>query len=68
MAGFRVPADVFMAGPSVQNAWIVANQITGEDWRAHTERYWLRYAAGYYRERGRIDDWIGAHGAPGRAG
>lgn len=59
VAGFRVPADVFMAGPSVQNDWIVANQIAGEDWRAHSERYWLRYAAGYYRERGRIEDWIG---------
>jgi len=59
VAGFRVPAEVFMAGPSVQNDWIVANQIAGEDWRAHSERYWLRYAAGYYRERGRIDDWIG---------
>jgi hypothetical protein len=60
VAGFRVPADVFMAGPSVQNAWIVANHITGEDWRTHTERYWLRYAVGYYRDRGRIEDWIGA--------
>ncbi|HEX5579912.1 MAG TPA: J domain-containing protein [Candidatus Limnocylindria bacterium] len=59
VAGFRVPADVFMAGPSVQNAWIVANHITGEDWRTHSERYWLRYAAGYYRERGLIEDWIG---------
>jgi hypothetical protein len=59
VAGFRVPADVFMAGPSVQNAWIVANHIAGEDWRTHTERYWLRYAVGYYRDRGRIEDWIG---------
>jgi len=59
VAGFRVPADVFMAGPSVQNAWIVANHITSEDWRTHSERYWLRYAAGYYRDRGRIEDWIG---------
>jgi DnaJ domain len=59
VAGFRVPADVFMAGPGVQNAWIVANHITGEDWRTHGERYWLRYAAGYYRDRGRIEDWIG---------
>jgi len=59
VAGFRVPAEIFMAGPSVQNEWIVANQIAGEDWRTHSERYWLRYAAGYYRERGRIDDWIG---------
>jgi hypothetical protein len=59
VAGFRVPADVFMAGPSVQDAWIVANRISGEDWRTHTERYWLRYAARYYRDRGRIEDWIG---------
>ena len=60
VAGFRVPADVFMAGPSVQDAWIVANRITGEDWREHAELYWLRYAATYYRDRGRVDDWIGA--------
>jgi hypothetical protein len=60
VAGFRVPAEVFMAGPSTQNAWIVANHISGEDWRRHDERYWLRYAAAYYRDRGRIDDWIGA--------
>ena len=60
VGGFRVPADVFMAGPGVQNAWIVANRIAGEDWREHSERYWLRYAAAYYRDRGRVDDWIGA--------
>jgi len=60
VAGFRVPADVFMAGPSVQDAWIVANRITGEDWREHSEVYWLRFAAPYYRDRGRLDDWIGA--------
>jgi hypothetical protein len=60
VAGFRVPADVFMAGPSVQDAWIVANRITGEDWRTHSELYWLRYATAYYRDRGRQDDWIGA--------
>ena len=60
VAGFRVPAEVFMAGPSTQNAWIVANHIAGEDWRQHAELYWLRYATAYYRERGRIDDWIGA--------
>lgn len=60
VAGFRVPVDVFMAGPTVQNAWIVANQIAGEDWREHRELYWLRYAAAYYRDRGRTDDWIGA--------
>jgi hypothetical protein len=60
VAGFRVPAEVFMAGPSTQNAWIVANRIAGEDWRQHSELYWLRYAAAYYRDRGRVDDWIGA--------
>jgi hypothetical protein len=60
VAGFRVPAEVFMAGPGVQNAWIVANHIAGEDWRAHRELYWLRYASAYYRDRGRTDDWIGA--------
>ncbi len=60
VAGFRVPADVFMAGPARQNAWILAHHISGADWRDHTERYWLRYAADHYRERGRADDWIGA--------
>jgi predicted Zn-dependent protease len=60
VAGFRVPAEVFMAGPARQNAWIVEHHIAGEDWREHSERYWLRYAADHYRERGRLDDWIGA--------
>jgi tetratricopeptide (TPR) repeat protein len=60
VAGFRVPAEVFMAGPAQQNAWIVEHYIGGEDWREHSERYWLRYAAAYYRERGRVDDWLGA--------
>ncbi len=59
VAGFRVPADVFMAGPVQQRAWIVEHHIAGEDWREHSEHYWLRYAAGYYRERGRYDDWLG---------
>lgn len=58
--GFRVPTQVFMAGPAAQRAWIVANQIEGEDWREHRERYWLRFAAAHYRDRGRIDDWLGA--------
>ncbi len=58
--GFRVPADVFMAGPASQHAWILANHVAGEDWREHSERYWLRYAATHYRERGRLDDWVGA--------
>jgi curved DNA-binding protein CbpA len=60
VAGFRVPAEVFMAGPATQNAWILEHHIVGEDWHEHTERYWLRYAAEHYRERGRADDWIGA--------
>jgi DnaJ domain len=59
-AGFRVPADVFMAGPAAQERWIVEHHIAGEDWRAHSERYWLRFAARHYAERGRIDDWLGA--------
>jgi tetratricopeptide (TPR) repeat protein len=60
VAGFRVPAAVFMAGPVAQNTWIVDNLIAGQDWQQHSERYWLRYAAAYYRDRGRNDDWIGA--------
>lgn len=59
VAGFRVPADVFMAGPAAQDRWIVENHIAGEDWREHTERYWLRYAARHYAEHGRLDDWLG---------
>ena len=58
--GFRVPTAVFMAGPAAQRAWIVANHVEGEDWRQHGERYWLRFAAAHYRDRGRTDDWIGA--------
>ena len=60
VAGFRVPAEVFMAGPARQDAWILEHHIAGEDWRDHSERYWLRYAAEHYRERGRADDWVGA--------
>jgi hypothetical protein len=60
VAGFRVPADVFMAGPVAQDAWIVANHIEGEDWHDHSERYWLRYVVRHYRDRGRVEDWIGA--------
>lgn len=60
VAGFRIPAEVFMAGPVQQNAWIVEHHIAGEDWREHAEHYWLRYAANHYRERGRWDDWLGA--------
>jgi predicted Zn-dependent protease len=60
VAGFRIPAAVFMAGPAAQDRWIVEHHIAGEDWRTHTERYWLRYAARHYAERGRIDDWLGA--------
>lgn len=58
--GFQVPTQVFLAGPSAQTAWIVANHIDGEDWRDHRERYWLRFAAAHYRDRGRLDDWLGA--------
>lgn len=60
VAGFRVPAEVFFAGPSAQNRWIVDHHIAGSDWREHPERYWLRYAARHYAERGRTDDWLGA--------
>jgi hypothetical protein len=60
VAGFRVPADVFLAGPVAQERWIVEHYIAGEDWRDHSERYWLRYAARHYAERGRVDDWLGA--------
>lgn len=59
VAGFRVPAEIFMAGPVAQERWIVENHIAGKDWREHTERYWLRYAARHYAEHGRIDDWLG---------
>lgn len=59
VAGFRIPAEVFMAGPTSQNAWIVEHHIAGEDWRDHSEHFWLRYAAAYYRDRGRLDDWLG---------
>jgi len=58
--GFRVPTQVFVAGPAAQTAWIVTNHIDGEDWREHTERYWLRFATAHYRDRGRTDDWLGA--------
>ena len=60
VAGFRVPAEVFLAGPTAQERWIVEHHIVGEDWREHTERYWLRFAARYYAERGRTEDWLGA--------
>jgi hypothetical protein len=60
VAGFRVPAEVFMAGPVAQERWIVEHHIAGQDWREHTERYWLRFAARHYAEHGRIADWLGA--------
>ena len=59
VAGFRIPANVFLAGPAAQDRWIVEHHIAGEDWRTHGERYWLRYAASHYAERGRFDDWLG---------
>ncbi|HEV8054140.1 MAG TPA: J domain-containing protein [Candidatus Limnocylindrales bacterium] len=58
-SGFRVPAEVFLAGPGAQDRWIVEHHIAGEDWRDHSERYWLRFAARHYAERGRIDDLLG---------
>lgn len=58
--GFRVPAEVFVRGPAAQDRWIVEHHIAVDDWRAHSERYWLRYAAEHYRERGRVDDWLGS--------
>jgi len=58
-AGFRVPAEVFMAGLAAQERWIVDNHIAGQDWRDHNERYWLRFAARHYAERGRTEDWLG---------
>lgn len=60
VAGFRVPADVWLAGPAAQEAWIIRHHIAGADWRERSERYWLRFAIGYYRERGLADDWLGA--------
>jgi hypothetical protein len=60
VGGFRIPVEVFLAGPAAQDRWIVEHHIEGEDWRDHSERYWLRYAARYYAERGRVDDWLGA--------
>jgi len=59
VAGFRIPAEVFLAGPAAQDRWIVEHHIDGQDWRTHGERYWLRYAAQHYAERGRYDDWLG---------
>lgn len=59
VAGFRVPAAVFLDEPEAQRRWIVEHHIDGQDWRDHRERYWLRFAAAYYRERGRLDDWVG---------
>lgn len=58
--GFRVPVDVFVAGPAAQERWIVEHHIVGEDWRSHDERYWLRFAARHYADRGRTQDWLGA--------
>jgi curved DNA-binding protein CbpA len=60
VAGFRVPAEVVLAGPAAQDRWIIEHHIAGQDWREHSERYWLRYAARHYAERGRIDDQLGA--------
>ena len=59
VAGFRVPAATWLAGPAAQDRWIVEHHIAGEDWRTHRELYWLRYAARHYRSRGRVEDWLG---------
>jgi hypothetical protein len=59
-AGFRVPAETFLAGPAAQERWIVEHHIAHADWRDHNERYWLRFAARHYADRGRIDDWLGS--------
>lgn len=59
VAGFRVPAAVFLDQPEAQRRWIVEHYIDGQDWRDHRERYWLRFAAAYYQERGRLEDWVG---------
>jgi hypothetical protein len=48
-----------MAGPVAQERWIIDNHIAGQDWRDHNERYWLRFAARHYAERGRTEDWLG---------
>jgi tetratricopeptide (TPR) repeat protein len=58
--GFRVPAEVARADPEAQRRWIVEHYVDGQDWRDHRERYWLRFAARHYRERGRLDDRVGA--------
>lgn len=58
--GFRVPAEVWLAGPRAQRAWIIEHHIDGQDWREHRERYWLRYAGEHFRDRGRTEEWLGA--------
>jgi tetratricopeptide (TPR) repeat protein len=58
--GFRVPAEVARADPEAQRRWIVEHYVEGQDWRDHRERYWLRFAVRHYRDRGRLEDWIGA--------
>jgi hypothetical protein len=55
-----VPAAVAIAEPEAQRRWIIDHYIDGQDWRDHRERYWLRFAAGHYRDRGRSDDWVGS--------
>lgn len=59
VAGFRVPAQIWLAGPAEQERWIIEQYIDGQDWHDHHEIYWLRRAAAYYRDRGRLDDWVG---------
>ena len=59
VAGFRVPAAVYRDDPETQREWIVSHYIEGEDWHDHRERYWLRFAAAYYRDHGRLGDRVG---------
>lgn len=58
--GFRVPAEVALADPEAQRRWIIEHHVEGQDWRDHRERYWLRFAARHYRDRGRMEDLVGA--------
>jgi hypothetical protein len=60
VAGFRVPAEVWLAGPAASDRYIAEHYLEGHDWREHRELYWLRYAARWYRERGRLEDWLGS--------
>ena len=50
--------------PKASFAWLQPmieeeKRIIGEDWRTHSELYWLRYAAAYYRDRGYVTARVG---------